>query len=146
MADINILIEAKGKTMINDINHKRLSLKAQERLKSRKAIERVFASGEKIFEYPLLMRWKKDSLSTAYPVQLLVSVSKKQFKKATDRVRIKRLLREAYRKNKLLLYDKLEENQEQLLIAIVYTGKKMPAYKEIEEKIIILLQRLSQHL
>ena len=141
-----MLPEAKGKTMSDDINHKRLSLKKQERLKSRKGIERVFASGEKILEHPLLMRWEKDSLSTGYPAQVLVSVSKKQFRKATDRVRIKRLMREAYRKNKLPLYAKLEENQEQLLIAIVFIGKKMPVYSEIEEKIIILLQRLSQHL
>lgn len=130
--------------MSYDIRHKRLSLKKHERLKSRKAIDHVFNKGEKMFEYPLLMWWEKDTLSTGYPAQVLLSVSKKNFRKATDRVRIKRLMREAYRKNKLPLYAQLEENQEQLLLAIVFIGKKMPSYKEIEEKIIILLQRLSQ--
>lgn len=132
--------------MSYDIRQKRLSLKKHERLKSRKAIERVFRDGEKGFEYPLLIRWKKDAVPTGYPAQVLVSVSKKNFRKASDRLRIKRLMREAYRKNKLPLYDQLEKNQEQLLIAIVFTGKKMPSYKDIEEKIIILLQRLSQTL
>jgi len=132
--------------MSYDIRQKRLSLKKHERLKSRKAIERVFREGEKVFEYPILIRWKKDALISGYPAQVLVSVSKKNFRKASDRVRIKRLMREAYRKNKLPLYGQLEKNQEQLLIAIVFIGKKMPSYKDIEEKIIILLQRLSQTL
>ncbi len=132
--------------MSYDIRNKRQSLNKSERLKSRKAIDLVFASGEKIFEYPFMMWWRKDAFPTDYPAQLLVSVSKKNFRKATDRIRIKRLIRETYRKNKLPLYAQLEENKEQLLIAFVFIGKKIPSYKEVEEKIIILLQRLSQTL
>lgn len=120
------------------------TLNKYERLKSTRAISILFSAGSKHFEYPLLLKWKEHQLPCDYPAQLLVSVSKKRFKKAPDRNRIKRLLREGYRKNKHLIYPFLEENDKQLMIAITFVGKKIPTHKEIEDKIIILLQRLSQ--
>lgn len=130
--------------MKNDVTNHRHTLHKHERIKRSKDIDHLFAEGEKIFEYPLLIWWEEKNLPTNSPAQVLVSVSKRRFRKATDRVCIKRLLREAYRKNKLPLYRQLETNGKQMLIAIIYVGKKMPAYQEIEKKIIILLHRLSQ--
>lgn len=113
-----------------------------ERLKSRKEIESLFAEGGKLFEYPYLMRWHLATLPTKFSAQMLVSVPKKRFRKAVRRIKIKRLIREAYRKNKGDIYDKLAMDKKQMSIAIVYVGKELPSYDDAEKKIILLLHRL----
>lgn len=120
------------------------TLRKHERLRRKQLIDHVFLRGNKIFEYPILLRWSCTTLPTNYPAQVLIGVSKKRFKKATARNRIKRLMREAYRTNKDIIYPLLEKNDDQMAIAINFVGKKMPAYKETEQKIIILLQRLAR--
>lgn len=120
------------------------TLSKQERLNRRQLIDQVFAEGKKIFDYPMLMRWSVMPLPTKHPAQVLIGVSKKRFKRAPHRNRIKRLMREAYRKNKHIIYPLLDNNDEQMAIAINYIGKKMPTYEETEQKIIILLQRLAR--
>ena len=76
------------------------------------------------------------------PVQILISVSKRNFKNATDRNRIKRLIRESYRKSKMTLYSTRNMSEKQLLIGLIYTAKTIMPYAEIESKIILILQRL----
>jgi len=76
------------------------------------------------------------------PAQVVVSVSKRNFSGAVQRNRIKRLIRESYRKNKQILYNYLSENNKQCVLALVYTGNKMQDYHRIESIIIIILQRL----
>ena len=120
------------------------TLKKHERLRRKQLIDHVFLRGYKLFEYPILFRWSCVELPTNYPVQVLIGVSKKRFKKAAARNRIKRLVREAYRTNKHIIYPLLEKNNEQMALAINFVGKKMPTYKETEQKIIILLQRLAR--
>lgn len=77
-------------------------------------------------------------------VKILITVSNKNFKKAVDRNHIKRLVRESYRKNKQILYDVFSEKNENFIIALQYTGKNILSYKETEDKIILILQRLLQ--
>lgn len=62
------------------------------------------------------------------------TVSSKQFKKAVDRNRIKRLMREAYRLQKNELEAKLLTHQQQLAIFFIYVGNDTPAYDQIFEK------------
>jgi ribonuclease P protein component len=68
------------------------------------------------------------------PAQMGVGVSAKNFKKAVDRNRIKRLIREAYRLQKTELHLLLKERKKRLNVFIIYTGKKLPEYKEIFDK------------
>ena len=113
-----------------------------ERLSKKILISKLFEEGEKRFSYPFRVTILKFPIPTNYPVQLLISVPKSLFRKAVDRNRIKRLIREAYRKNKYLLYESLAERHEQMMICIQYTPKEILSYQLIHEKIIVLLQRL----
>lgn len=81
-------------------------------------------------------------LSAPTPAQILISAPKRRFKLAVHRNRIKRLVREAYRQNKQPLYHHLQTHQKQLVFMLFYAAKNIMPYKEIEGKIIILLQRL----
>lgn len=81
-----------------------------------------------------------------HPVKVLVSVSRKNFKKATDRNLIKRRIKEAYRKNKQGFYTFLDDRQLHCLLAFVYTSREILPYKEIEKKIILTLHKLQEEI
>lgn len=83
---------------------------------------------------------KNDSASL---LQAGVGVSTRNFKKAVDRNRIKRLLREAYRLQKNTLKEKLTQKKIQLSLFIIYTGKELPAYDLIFEKLTVVLQKIT---
>jgi ribonuclease P protein component len=77
------------------------------------------------------------------PLQFGVSVSKRNFKKAVFRNRIKRLVREAYRVEKVQLLDVLSTKRNIVLeLFIIYTGKELPLFTFVQEKIKIILNRL----
>ena len=116
----------------------------EERLCKKILIKKLFNEGEKRFYYPFRVFLLKLFLPGKYPVQLLISVPKPLFKHATDRNKIKRYIREAYRKNKYLLYDPLEKNHEQMLLCLTYTEKEIISYEMMTRKIIIILQRLKE--
>jgi ribonuclease P protein component len=88
--------------------------------------------GEKIF----------NTQQSIFNIQFSVGVSARNFKKAVDRNRIKRLTREAYRLQKGFLYTKMKERNQQLAVFFIYTGKELPDYKTVHEKIGLTLQRL----
>lgn len=69
------------------------------------------------------------------------SVPKKSFKKAVERNRIKRQMREAYRKNKWLLQPYHERHDTTLALLFIFTGNELPKYEEAEAKIILSLKR-----
>lgn len=117
-------------------------LRRDERLTSRKQIEYLFAQGKSMNEFPLHIRWNFVPNQQPFPVKVMFSVSKKKFKRAVDRNRIKRLLREAYRKNKWLAYQPLQEKGKQIHLSFVFTGKEEISFEETEGKIILSLQRL----
>ncbi len=79
-------------------------------------------------------------------LQCGVGVSSKNFKKAVDRNRIKRLMREAYRLQKNFLQDLLKEKNLQLALFFIYTGKELPEYKMVNDKIELILQRVAKEI
>lgn len=119
-------------------NHSgRFSLGAKERLKSAKSIEYLFSDGKAISAYPLRLVFIGNS-NGADPMRCAFSVSKRHFKKAVDRNRIKRLLRTSYRKIKPTLYQKLPHPY---MGMILFNGKEIPSQKNTDKSMEILLEK-----
>jgi len=118
----------------------------EERLCSKKLIDFLFANSQTFYVNPFKIKWVYEDFETELPAQSLVVVPKRYFKKAHDRNKIKRQIREAYRKNKKILYDPLIINRKKIAIAIIYNEKEIFSSNFIEEKIILTLQRLKQKL
>ncbi len=78
-----------------------------------------------------------------FPAKMMVSVARKNFKRAVDRNKIKRLVKESYRKNKPSIYPFLQGKGLFCLIAFVYTAREIMTYAEVENKMVITLQRIT---
>jgi ribonuclease P protein component len=115
-----------------------------ERLCSKKIIHRLFIEGNDFSEFPFKVIWMFTPLPSESTTQVLISIPIKIFQKAVDRNGIKRMIREAYRLNKEALQSSLIANQRQLAFSLIYIGKNILTYKELEDKIILILQRLLQ--
>ncbi|MET2986568.1 ribonuclease P protein component [Aureibaculum conchae] len=116
----------------------RHTLKKEEKLKNKRLIETLFEEGKSLSKFPLRLVYLQMEHSSNYPIQVAFSAPKRKFKKAVDRNRIKRLMREAYRKNKHLLHNGIEEKH---IIMFTYTDENELKYVEIEEKLIFLLKK-----
>ena len=119
------------------------TFKKEERLFGKKAITNLFAHGNSFLEYPFKVVWLNCHEEKKYPAKVLIAVSKKNIKKAVMRNRIKRLVREAYRKNKSVFYEFLTEDNTHCNIGLIYISKEELPYIQIEEKIIKILDRLT---
>jgi ribonuclease P protein component len=117
----------------------RFTYNKQEKLKKRKLIKALFENGKAATVYPLRVIYLKQEHSGNFLVQAGVSVSKRNFKRAVDRNRIKRLMREAYRLNKSILYDNL---QDKYIMMYIYLAKKEEPFQEIEKNMIALMEKL----
>jgi ribonuclease P protein component len=123
-----------------------------EKLKSRKQIELLFAEGKGFTAFPVKVVYlfskndgqEVDSESAA--VQVGVSASTRQFKHATDRNRIKRLLREAYRQQKHDLLESATQKGVVLSVFFIYLDKTMPDYDLLFDKMRYCLKRLRKTL
>jgi ribonuclease P protein component len=113
------------------------------RLKRRKIIEQLFSEGRAVTAFPIRVQYKMVDQLTV-PLQAGFSVSSRNFKRAVDRNRIKRLMREAYRLQKLPLEQALQTKQQQLALFLIYTGKELPVYALVKEKVEVVLTKLLQ--
>jgi ribonuclease P protein component len=118
------------------------TFKKKERLCHYNSIDKLFAEGHSFFAYPLKFVWMVSETETDSPAQLLISVPKRNFKRAVDRNLIKRQIREAYRHHKSTLYNYLEDRSRKCALAIVFTGKNKVPYTQLEGIINLSLQRL----
>jgi ribonuclease P protein component len=123
----------------------RYTLGKQERLKSRKQIEHLFKEGKSFSVPPLRVYYTACPLPIANcSLQFGVAVGTRHFKKAVDRNRVKRLIREAWRLQKNSLKQQLDKANQQLHVFFIFTGKEVPDYKLIAEKTGVALQKLEQ--
>lgn len=129
---------------------KQFTLGKNERLKSRKLIEQLFSEGKNFSSFPFRIYYLVSPLTiqipiaigTQFTIQFGAGVGAKNFKKAVDRNRIKRLTREAYRLQKKELQETLRANNQQLNLFFIYTAKELPDFNTTREKVNVILNKL----
>lgn len=121
----------------------RYFFKKAEKLKSRKLIGLLFQKGKTFSVFPFKVFYLNNSIGKG--LQTGVGVSSRNFKKAVDRNRIKRLMREAYRLQKNELQNKIESKEQSLAVFVLYVGKELPDYSLVFEKFQSIIQKLNQH-
>lgn len=103
-----------------------------EKLKSKKLIEQLFTEGQSVSAFPLRLVFLETTHDDATIIaKTAVSVSKRHFKTAVDRNRIKRLMREAYRLNKGTYFNNFST---QYAFMILYIGKEKPTFAQVENR------------
>jgi len=123
------------------VKNRQFSFPKSERLHSKIKINRLFTDGKSFIVYPLKIFYNFEP-SEEFNVCILISVPKKQFKKAIHRNRIKRLLRETYRLNKHLIFEKFSQRKFQIQLAFVYVANEEIDFYKLNEKMKIALQKL----
>ena len=128
----------------------------EERLRHRSLVDGIFHKGKSFFEFPFRVFWRvmsredlEKNFSREVPqgigrVQLLVTVPKKKRRKAVDRVKMRRRIREAYRLNKHMLLEAVDSRPDisTLSVAIIYSYDKNLEYKIVEEKVKVLMEKV----
>lgn len=125
---------------------KKYYFRKEERLCSIKLIEQLYSKGSSFSFYPFRVIYSITSIQDV-PVQIVISVPKRKFKKAVDRNRIKRQIREVYRHSKEdLLYPQLVEKNIKLQLLLIYTGNEINTTNHIQKKLNLALERLLKNL
>ncbi|MDX1766596.1 ribonuclease P protein component [Arenibacter troitsensis] len=114
------------------------SFPKKEKLKSKKLIEQLFAEGIGVTNYPIKLVYLKTSYEDDSKCKVGVTASKRNFKSAVKRNRIKRLMRESYRLNKHLIFNNIEGN---FAFMFLYLGKEMPSQTKITDAMIPLMRK-----
>ncbi|WP_089907550.1 ribonuclease P protein component [Chitinophaga rupis] len=124
---------------------KAYSFKREERLKSRKLIETLFRDGKAFSVFPYRIIYLPVQLPAGDPpVQVGFTAASRHFPRAVDRNRVKRLGREAWRLQKQVLYDHLQQHSLQLAVFLIYTDKKIAPFSTLHHKISVILERLQK--
>ncbi len=113
-----------------------------EKLCSRKIITSLFDEGN-IFYTPLFkVVWQISPFLLPSPAQVAFSVSKKGFRHAVSRNLLKRRMREAYRKNKCILYNYLDHGKLQIVFVVIYREDTVSDFIAIEKSMQEVLEKL----
>ena len=120
----------------------RYTLNKAEKLKSRKRIDEVFKKGKNFSVFPFKVFYLVEAGPGTPPLQAGFGAGTRNFKKAVDRNRIKRVCREAYRLQKQALVDHLAAKGISLAVFFIYIGKDLPDYQIVTGKIGVILQKL----
>ncbi len=119
-----------------------LTFNKQEKLKSRKLTKQLFAEGKSFLVFPIKVVYLPIVELVNFPIKIGVSASSKTFKHAVDRNRIKRVLKEQYRLNKLPLHQHITATKQQIAIFFIFIDKILPRNGLMEKKMPIIIQKL----
>ncbi|PWL32912.1 MAG: hypothetical protein DCO96_00745 [Fluviicola sp. XM-24bin1] len=112
------------------------------KLCNKQLIDALFDSGRSQKQYPLIAKYDVQELKSNTPFQIVIAAPKRTFKTAIQRNRVKRICREAVRKNKMELESYLLEQNQQLGIFLLYTGKEEVGALKLEQKTKALFQKI----
>jgi len=115
-----------------------------ERLCSKKAIEGLFENGYSLFCYPLQVIWSESNSPDSFPAQIAFSVPKRVFKDAVNRNLVRRRMKEAYRRNKYILYNSLHNKQIRIILIMIYKTDRILDYRKIEMSVLEVLKELAK--
>lgn len=120
------------------------TFKKEERLCNKRLLEKLFHNGSSFLVYPFRIVHLPESNSLPFPVQVVIAVPKRNFKRSVDRNLIKRRIRESYRLIKGdLLYPFLNQKDLNLLISVHYIGKEIPSFNLVDKKLRLALEKLT---
>ena len=123
------------------------SFNKEERLCNIKLIDKLYHGGSSFLVYPFRVLWMPAAADSIFPVQVLISVPKKRFKRAVDRNLLKRRIREIYRLQKSEdLFPFLNQRSEKIILGINYIGNEIAEYTFLEKKFISAIQRLKKNI
>lgn len=112
---------------------KRYTFTKEERLSWKRYIDLLFAQGQSFVAFPLRVIFLPLDEPLPARSNILISVSKKKFKRAVKRNRVKRLVRETYRTRKPELITALEEKNRHLLVAFLFIDHELPTFPQMEK-------------
>lgn len=115
-----------------------------ERLCRKKDFDHLFEQTESIFVYPFKIVYKAVEFEEKEEFKIGISVSKKSFKRAVKRNRIKRLVRESVRQNKQMLKQFLAQEKIGVRMLFIYISKDMPEYANVEPKIKTIFEKITK--
>ena len=122
---------------------KRNTFPLKEHLKSKSAIEQVYANGVSVTSFPLRAIFIEQPLEAQEPTAaILINVSKKRFRHAVDRNLVKRRIREAYRTSKHPFVETLESCGKKMAVAIIYIDNRHNSTAFIRKKMVKLLESI----
>ena len=124
----------------------RFTLSKEERICSKKLINELFTgNGRSMTAFPLRVVFMKRTIVDDQPrAAMLVSVPKRYFKHAVDRNRVKRQVREAFRRNKSIITQNLTDDHDAVAMAFVWLTDEKFSSSEVENRMVRLLTRISE--
>jgi ribonuclease P protein component len=106
-------------------------------------MDRVFAVGNTAKAYPLIARFVETPPEGPAPTRVAFTVSKRRFRRAVDRNRIKRLMRESWRHHRAV-FESMVPDGNQCAVVLIFVGKDLPTGEAMERGMVTLLNRMAQ--
>ncbi len=123
------------------------TLSKAERLSRKRVIGEMFRSGSRSFTvFPLRIVYMEVTDDLCAPVAIMTSVSKRHFKHAVRRNRVKRQIREAYRLNKDSLVDFAAANGKRIAVGFIYLSDRLSDTSFITKKVCTALSLIEEKL
>ncbi|MDR2971297.1 MAG: ribonuclease P protein component [Bacteroidales bacterium] len=125
-------------------NRSKFTLRKHDKLKSSLEIEALYRDNQYIVSYPLKCHYSFTVINADHSIlSVAFVVPKKTYKLATERNRIKRRMREAYRLHYKTIFEQfLLQNEKQLKLFFIYVGKEISDYSIIEKNMNFVLEKL----
>jgi ribonuclease P protein component len=120
----------------------RYTFRKTERLCSKKIISGLFENGNVFYTPVFKVVWATSPVTIPSPAQVVFSIAKRMFPHAVTRNLIRRRIKEAYRKNKHLLYNNLAAGNIQIVFIVIFKEKNVPDYLSVEKSMVDMLNKL----